>query len=125
MSYIAPTIDGTTIATPSASGVQITRELIQSSKTRRTSGNGTMKGKVVAKKVTVKFSFPPNLTSSQISVIKSLVVNKTFEHTLGFTNELGEWETITCYFGDYSVDQYGFINGRMINQSLGFTAVEC
>lgn len=125
MSYRNPTIDGITIHSPSASGVQITRELIQSSKTRRTSGNGTMKGKVVATKVTVKFSFPPDLTSTEINTIKGLVVNKTFKHTLGFTNEMGSWETITCYFGDYSVDQYGFINGRMLNQSLGFTAVEC
>ncbi len=123
-SYTRPKIDGESIPSPSASGVQITRELVQSSKTRRTSGTGKMTGKVVTNKVTIKFSFPPSLTPAEIKKIKGLVVNNTFIHTLSFVNEYSEVETIKCYFGNYSVEQYGFINGRIISQSLSFEAVE-
>lgn len=122
--YINPKIDGISIACPSANGVQITRELIQSEKTRRTSGKGTMTGKVVATKVTVKFSFPPSLKPDEVKKIKQLVINKTFKHSLTFVNEYSEEETIKVYFGEYSVEQYGFLNGKIIPQSFGFTAVE-
>lgn len=116
-------IDGEKIASPSHEGVQITRELIQSSKTRRTA-NATMKGKVVGIKVTYKLSFPPSLTPSQIEKIHNLVINKTFKHELKIINEFSKQETIKVYFGNYSADLYGFIGGKMMPQSLSFGAVE-
>lgn len=116
-------IDGHEIPNPSANGVQITRELIQSGNTRRTA-SAKMVGKVVGIKVTYKFSFPPSLTKAQIEHIHNLVINKTFVHTMKVVNEFSKVETFQCYFGNYSADQYGFINDKMMNQSLSFEAVE-
>jgi hypothetical protein len=116
-------IDGHKIANPSANGVQITRELVQSANTRRTT-SAKMVGKVVGIKVTYKFSFPASLTKSQIEQIEGLVINKTFKHTMKVVNEFSKVETFDCYFGNYSADQYGFIGDKMMNQSLSFEAVE-
>lgn len=121
--YRPPEIDGVVLPSPSAGGVSISRDLIQSSNTRR-SASGKMSGKVVATKLSIKMSFPPSLTPSQVSKIKSKVVNKTMFHKLGFTNEESEWEERTVYFGNYSTEQYGFINGKMMPQSFSFDAVE-
>ena len=121
--YRKPEIDGMALPSPQANGVSISRNHVQSSKTRRTA-NATMTGKVIALKATVKMSFPPSLSPSVIKEIKEKVCNKTFIHKLGFTNEYSEWEEINVYFGNYSTEQIGFINGRMLNQSLSFEAVE-
>ena len=121
--YRRPEIDGTVLPAPQANGVSISRNLIQSSKTRRTA-NATMTGKVVGIKSTVKMSFSPGLEPRVVKQIKEKVCNKTFFHKFGFTNEFSEWEEITVYFGNYSTDQYGFINGKMLNQSISFEAVE-
>lgn len=116
-------IDGEKIASPSHQGVQIARNLVQSSKTRRTA-KATMKGKVVGIKATYKLSFPPSLTPEQIEKIEGLVVNKQFKHTMEIVNEFSKKETLKVYFGNYSTDLYGFINGKMMTQSLSFEAVE-
>lgn len=121
--YRKPEIDGVVLPSPQANGVSISRNHIQSSKTRRTA-NATMTGKVIALKTTVKMSFPPGLSPPTINEIKEKVCNKTFFHKFGFTNEYSEWEEMTVYFGNYSTEQYGFINGKMLNQSLSFEAVE-
>lgn len=121
--YRKPEIDGVILPAPQANGVSISRNHIQSSKTRRTA-NATMTGKVVALKATVKMSFPPGLPPTTIKEIKEKVCNRTFIHKFGFTNEYSEWEEIMVYFGNYSTDQLGFINGKMLNQSLSFEAVE-
>lgn len=121
--YKAVEIDGTKIACPSANGVSISRNLIQTSKTARTA-SGRMRGKNVAVKTTLKFSFPPNLTPAEVKNIKTLVTSLKFEHTLKCVTEYSEVETYKVYFGNYSAEQYGFINGRMMNQSLSFEAVE-
>ena len=121
--YRVPEIDGTKLACPSSGGVSITRNLIQSAGTKR-SASAKMTGKIVGTKSTIKMSFPPSLTPSEIDTILKKVINKTMFHKFGFTNEKSEWEEITVYFGNYSTDQYGFINGRMMPQSLSFEAVE-
>ena len=122
-SWKAVEIDGEKIATPSHQGVQISRNLIQSAKTRRTA-NGTMKGRVVEIKATYKISFPPSLTPEQIEKVERLVVNKKFKHTLKIVNEFSKVETLKVYFGNYSTDLYAFINGKMMTQSISFEAVE-
>ena len=121
--YTSVTIDGVKIHCPSANGVSISRNLIQTSGTRRTA-SAKMKGKNVAVKATLKFSFPPSLTPKEVKTIRNLVTSLQFEHTLKCVNECSEEETFKVYFGNYSVDQYGFIGGRMMNQSLSFEAVE-
>lgn len=121
--YRKPEIDGIVLPSPQANGVSIARNQIQSSKTRRTA-NATMTGKVVDMKTTVKMSFPPGLSPDTIKKIKEKVCNKTFFHKLGFTNEFSEWEEITVYFGNYSTEQYCFVNGKMMLQSISFEAVE-
>ena len=123
MAYRVPEIDGQKIACPSASGVDIKRNQVHSSNFRRTS-TAKAKGTVVDNKVSIKMSFPPNITVAELKLIKSKTCDKTAFHKLGFTNEFGEWETITVYFNIYSLQQYGFINGKMLNQSISFEAVE-
>ena len=61
--YRKPEIDGMALPSPQANGVSISRNHVQSSKTRRTA-NATMTGKVIALKATVKMSFPPSLLLS-------------------------------------------------------------
>lgn len=121
--YRKPEIDKKVIPSPQAGGFSISRDFVQSSKTRRTA-DATMTGKIVGIKAKVKMSFSPKLTPSEVKKIKELVVNKTFFHKLGFVNEMSEWEEITVYFGNYSFDAYGFINGKMMPQSFSFEAVE-
>lgn len=121
--YKSVKIDGTAIACPSANGVSITRNLIQTANTRRTA-SAKMVGKNVAVKVTYKFSFPPSLTPTQIDTIRRLVTSLTFKHTMTVVNEASKEESFECYFGNYSAEQYGFIGGKMLNQSLSFEAVE-
>ena len=121
--YKSVKIDNTTIACPQANGVSITRNLIQTAGTKRTS-SAKMKGKNVAVKVTYKLSFPPGLSGSQIDTIRRLVTSLTFQHTMKVVNEAGREEEFNCYFGNYTAEQYGFIGGKMLNQSLSFEAVE-
>lgn len=123
MAFRVPEIDGTKIACPSAGGVDIQRNQVHSSNFRRTS-SGKASGTVVDNKVSLKMSFPPSITASELKTIMNKTCNKTAFHKLGFTNEFGEWEEIQCYFNNYSLQQYGFIRGKMLNQSISFEAVE-
>lgn len=121
--YTAVEIDGKKIHCPSAGGVSITRNLIQSANTRRTA-KGNMTGKVVAVKATVSMSFPPGMDPSEIKKIKDIVTSLQFKHTLKLVDETSTVTTLKVYFGSYSAEQYGFINGKMLLQSLSFEAVE-
>lgn len=123
MSYRKPEIDGEVIASPSVGGVEIQRNQIHSANFKRTSrGNAT--GTVITNKASIKMSFSPKITKAELKLIKSKTTDKTAFHKFGFTNEFGEWEEKTVYFNNYSISQYAFINGKMLNQSISFEAVE-
>lgn len=121
--YRKPEIDGEVIASPSSDGVEIQRNQVHSANFRRTS-NAKASGTVVGNKISVKMSFPPNISVSQLKKIKSKTTDKTTFHKFGFTNEFGDWEEFMAYFNNYSLSQHAFINGKMINQSISFEVVE-
>lgn len=122
-SYRKPEIDGEVIASPSVDGVEIGRSQVHSSNFRRTS-SAKATGTVIDNKISVKMSFPPAIKKDELKKIKEKATDKTTFHKLGFTNEFGEWEEINVYFNNYSVSQHAFINGKMLNQSISFEAVE-
>ena len=115
-------VDGKKWKTPAHGGWKITREKIWSANTRRTS-SGKMQGTIIAIKTTLDMAFPPSITKSELQTIKNSVDSKEEWHELEFTNELGEVEKDTFYFGNPSYEGYAFLNGKMILSSISIQAV--
>ena len=115
--------DNQTMPQPAHDGFQIAREKVWSENTRRTS-SAKMTGTIKAIKTTLSISFPPNLTKAEVKKISDIVDSNKEWHTVTFTNEKSEQETITVYFG---TPQYGckmFKNGKFIFSSISVEAVE-
>lgn len=115
--------DGKTMPTPMYDGFEINREKVWSSNTRRSS-SAKMQGTIVAVKTTLKMDFPPNLTKAQIKSITDIVDSEREWHTITFTNEKSETETITAYFGNPRYGVSFFRDGKWMFSSITVEAVE-
>lgn len=116
-------VDGKSWPCPASNGFKINREKVWSANTGR-SASAKMQGKIVGIKTTLDMAFPPSVTSKQLKTIKTSVDSKEEWHTVKFTNEVGETETIEAYFGNPSYEPYSFINGKMVLSSISIQAVE-
>lgn len=118
-----------TIPSPSADGFKISREKVWNSKAARSS-KALFNGTVVARKVTLDMSFPPNLTNAQRKLILKYANADTDTYPsrkycyIQFVNEAGENETKRFYFGNPSFDAHVFLNGKYLSQSFSVQAVE-
>lgn len=123
-------IDGVKMPEPMRDGVQFKRSKIWSENTRRTS-SAKMSGTIIDEKLSITFSFPPNLSKDEVDKILSATTckggttkNKKEWHNLTFTNERGVDETIKCYFGDSEINCLSFIKGKMMYSSVKVEVVE-
>lgn len=116
-------VDGVSWPCPAVNGFKITREKIWSSNTRRSS-SAKMQGKIKAIKRTLDIAFPHGIDKSEITKINDAVNSKNPWHTIEFTNEKGNTESGTFYFGSPSYEPYSFIDGKMVLSSLSIQAVE-
>lgn len=103
-------INGTKVKAPKIGGISVKEEKVWSKNTGR-SASAKMQGTIIAIKKTRSISWPP-LTMAERNQILSLVSNtsKPFV-TLAMTMPDGSTESIECYFGTPSFDEWELIGG--------------
>ena len=104
-------INGTLVRSPKTGGITRKSEKVWSKNTGRTT-SGRMQGTIVAIKKTISISWPP-LTQAEQELIESLVSNKNLPFaTLEITRPDGSTESIECYFGTPSFEEWDMVGGQ-------------
>lgn len=111
MTAIELKINGTKVKAPKIGGISSKEEKVWSKNTGR-SASAKMQGTIIAIKKTKSISWPP-LTQEERDQILSLISNagKPFA-TLTITKPDGSTETMECYFGTISFDEWDLIGGK-------------
>lgn len=104
-------IDGINVRAPKIGGITRKSEKVWSNNTGRTA-TAKMQGTILAVKKTLSISWPP-LTQEEQELIESLISNADLPFTeLEITRPDGSIETIECYFGTTSFDEWDLIGGQ-------------
>lgn len=104
-------INGTKVSAPKIGGITRKSEKVWSKNTGR-SASAKMQGTIIAIKKTLSISWPP-LTQDEQELIESLISNTDLPFTtLAVTKPDGSTESIECYFGTPSFDEWDFIGGK-------------
>lgn len=104
-------IDGVPVRSPKVRGITRKSEKVWSKNTGRTT-SGRMQGTILAIKRTISISWPP-LTQEEQELIESLISSEVLPFTtLKITRPDGRTETIECYFGTPSFDEWDMIGGQ-------------
>ena len=120
-------INGTTVAEPAHSGVQISEEPVWSENTGRDVNSGSMIGDIVAWKRTVAITWPP-LTFAQVTAIKNAIgvrARRPF-FSLSYTDAAGNTilEPITVYSGNLEHTIYSISNAYKRQTPVTVTFIE-
>ena len=116
-------VDGTSMYPQYIQKIKYDDELVWSENTRRNS-SALMTGKIKDDKYKLDISFKPDMPQAYVKAIRQKFRSRTEWHTIIFTDEAGEQQTKTMYFGSYSVEPYWFVNGQMMYQSINITLIE-
>lgn len=104
-------INGTKVVAPKIGGISRKSEKVWSKNTGR-SASAKMQGTIIAIKKTLSISWPP-LTQDELELIESLVSDSDLPFTtLTVTQPDGSTESIECYFGTPSFDEWDYIGGQ-------------
>lgn len=104
-------INGVKVKAPKIGGISRKSEKVWSKNTGRTA-TARMQGTIIAIKKTLSISWPP-MTQEEQEVIESQISNQAVPFsTLELTKPNGEIETIECYFGTPSFEEWDQIGGQ-------------
>lgn len=104
-------INGTKVKAPKVGGITRKSEKVWSKNTGRTA-SGRMQGTILTIKKTLSISWPP-LTQEEQEIIESVVSNVNVPFTyLEITRPDGNMETIECYFGTPTFEEWDLIGGQ-------------
>lgn len=125
-------VDGVSMYPQYIQKIKYDDELVWSENTRRNS-SALMTGKIKADKYKLDISFKPDMPQAYVKAIRNKFREYQIQdgkkiykgwHTVIFTDDAGEQQTKTMYFGSYSVEPYWFVNGQMMYQSINITLIE-
>ena len=103
-------INGIEVKAPKIGGITRKSEKVWSKNTGR-SATGRMQGTILSIKRTLSISWPP-MTQGEQELIESVVSNTKIPFaTLEITRPNGNVESIECYFGTPSFDEWDLIGG--------------
>lgn len=116
-------INGTEVRAPKVGGISRKSEKIWSKNTGRTA-TARMQGTIIAIKKTLSISWPA-LTQAEQELIESQIsnVNQPFS-TIEITRPNGVIESIECYFGTPSFEEWKLIGGQWRCENGKVDAIE-
>ena len=116
-------IGGVQVRAPKIGGITRKPEKVWSKNTGRTA-TARMQGTILAVKKTLSFSWPP-LTQEEQELIESLVSNPGVSFTtVEITRPNGSTETLECYFGTPSFEEWHQIGGQWMCKNGKVDAIE-
>ena len=116
-------IDGVSMHPEYIQKIKYDPELVWSENTRRNS-SALMTGKIKADKYKLEISYTPDIPQAKLKTIRNKARSHQEWHTVIFTDEVGEEQTKTMYFGSFSVEPYWFVDGKMLYQSINISLIE-
>lgn len=125
-------IDGVSMHPEYIQKIKYDPELVWSENTRRNS-SALMTGKIKADKYKIEVSYKPDIPQGKLKTIRNKFREYQIQdgkkiykewHTVVFTDEVGEEQTKTMYFGSLSVEPYWFVDGKMLYQSINISLIE-